>query len=230
MTLADAGYHSGSNLQECALRDQQVVMPESQSRTLGHPYHKDGFTYDEETDSYICPQGQRLRFTRIKRTRNTAMRLYRASGAVCRACPAFGVCTKDKRHGRALEIGPHDAALRRHRARMSTEEAKGAYRQRMQLVEPVFGMIKEQQQAHRFLLRGLPNVAAEWSLLATAFNLRTLWRLWRTTAASTSRWVAEGACSTFRAAHPAVMGPASALLQLLGLRPQPVQPSGLPSR
>ena len=25
-----------------------------------------GFTYDEETDSYICPQGQRLRFTRIK--------------------------------------------------------------------------------------------------------------------------------------------------------------------
>ena len=230
MTLADAGYHSGSNLQECALRDQQVVMPESQSRTLGHPYHKDGFTYDEETDSYICPQGQRLRFTRIKRTRNTAMRLYRASGAVCRACPAFGVCTKDKRHGRALEIGPHDAALRRHRARMSTEEAKGAYRQRMQLVEPVFGMIKEQQQAHRFLLRGLPNVAAEWSLLATAFNLLTLWRLWRTTAASTSRWVAEGACSTFRAAHPAVMGPASALLQLLGLRPQPVQPSGLPSR
>ena len=65
---------------------------------------------------------------------------------------------------------PHDAALRRHRAWMSTEEAKGAYRQRMQLVEPVFGIIKEQQQGHRFLLRGLPNVAAEWSLLATSLQ------------------------------------------------------------
>ena len=27
---------------------------------------------------------------------------------------------------------------------------------------------------------GLGNVAAEWTLLATAFNLRTLWRVWRT--------------------------------------------------
>ena len=30
MTLADAGYHSGSNLQQCGLREQQVVMPEAQ--------------------------------------------------------------------------------------------------------------------------------------------------------------------------------------------------------
>ena len=34
MTLADAGYHSGNNLQECALRGQRVVMPESQDRAL----------------------------------------------------------------------------------------------------------------------------------------------------------------------------------------------------
>ena len=66
MTLADAGYHSGSNLQQCGLREQQVVMPEAQRRALGRPYHKDRFAYDQETDSYICPQGQRLRFTRIK--------------------------------------------------------------------------------------------------------------------------------------------------------------------
>lgn len=47
-------------------------------------------------------------------------------------------------------------------------------------MEPVFGIIKEQQGARRFLLRGLGNVTAEWTLLATAFNLRTLWRIWRT--------------------------------------------------
>ena len=28
-------------------------------------------------------------------------------------------------------------------------------------------------------MRGLTNVTAEWTLLATAFNLRTLWRIWR---------------------------------------------------
>ena len=178
-TLADAGYHSGSNLEECARKGQKVVMPEAQGRALESLYHKDRFAYDEASDRYRCPEGQWLRFTRIKRTGRTMMRLYRASGAVCRACPAFGFCTTDRRHGRALEIGPHDAALLRHRAWMSTEEAKRAYKQRKQLVEPVFGIIKEQQQARRFLLRGLHNVAAEWTLLATAFNLRTLWRIWR---------------------------------------------------
>ena len=178
-TLADAGYHSGTNLEECDRRGQRVVMPEAQGRALENPYHKDRFVYDEAGDRYRCPEGQWLRFTRIKRTRQTRMRLYRASGAVCRACPAFGICTTDGRHGRALEIGPQDAALRRHRVWMATEEAKEAYRRRKQLVEPVFGIIKEQQQAQRFLLRGLANVAAEWTLLATAFNLRTLWRLWR---------------------------------------------------
>ena len=30
-----------------------------------------------------------------------------------------------------------------------------------------------------FLLRGLVNMAAEWTMLATAFNLRTLWPVWR---------------------------------------------------
>ena len=69
--------------------------------------------------------------------------------------------------------------LRRHRAWMSTSAAKEAYGLRKQLVEPVFGIIKEQQGARRFLLRGLANVAAEWTVLATAFNLRTLWRAWR---------------------------------------------------
>ena len=37
--------------------------------------------------------------------------------------------------------------------------------------------MKEQQGARRFLLRGLANVAAEWTMLVTAFNLRTLYRM-----------------------------------------------------
>ena len=143
------------------------------------PYHKDWFTYDEDNDCYYCPKGQTLRFIRDKIRRGEPMRLYRASGAVCRECPAFGVCTKDRRKGRALHLGPHDEVLRQHRVWMETGEAKEMYDRRKQLVEPVFGIIKEQLGAHRFLLRGLANVSAEWTVLATAFNLRTLWKAWR---------------------------------------------------
>ena len=218
-TLADAGYHSGSNLEECARRGQQVVMPESQDRALESPYHKDRFVYDEASDTYRCPEGYTLRFAGVRPGRRTKVRVYRSSAAVCRACPALGVCTTNERHGRALEISPHDAALRRHRAWMSTAEAKQAFRQRKLLIEPVFGIIKEQQQAQRFLLRGLPNVAAEWTLLATAFNLRTLWRAWRDTATRKTRWTAAtGAYTTYRAVKIAV---AVTLLRLRRLGPQP---------
>lgn len=178
-TLADAGYHSGANLEACAQRGQEVVMPEAQEQALKAPYHKDRFSYDALTDSYTCPEGQVLRFTCLNKTRGTLMRLYQASGSVCRSCLAFGVCTKDGRHGRRLKVGPHEAAIRRHREWMKTEEAKAAYRQRKELPEPAFGVLKEQLGVRQFLLRGLAKVRAEWILLATAFNLRTLWRVWQ---------------------------------------------------
>ena len=54
-----------------------------------------------------------------------------------------------------------------------------ASRRRGQLIEPVFGILKEQMEMRRFALRGLVNVVAQWTLAATAFNLRTLWRIWR---------------------------------------------------
>ena len=114
------------------------------------------------------------------------------SEAVCQVCPAFGVCTRAKEIGRSLAIGPHDAVLRRHRAWMSTSAAREAYKLRKQLVEPVFGIIKEQQGARRFLLRGLVNVAAEWTMLATAFNLRTL--RWTQSVGQNRGHVKSGSC------------------------------------
>ena len=56
---------------------------------------------------------------------------------------------------------------------IETTEARAAYTRLAGLVEPVFGIIKEQLGARRFLLRGLRHVEAEWTVLATAFNLRT---------------------------------------------------------
>ena len=181
LTLADAGYHSGRNLEECANKDQVVVMPEAARQVLKSPYHKDRFLHDELNDSYICPQGHRLVFRRFVQARTARVRLYRtSSGAICRSCPAFGECTTDRDKGRGLGIGPHDLALRHHRAWMSTDRAKQANRRRWSLIESVFGIVKEQMGARRFMLRGTANVASEWTMLATAFNMRVLWKVWRT--------------------------------------------------
>lgn len=198
LTLADGGYHSGANLASCAEQGYPVAMPESnrKARQEPDPYGKDAFIYDQKTDTFTCPEEQTLTFVGEKhRQGRMVTRVYRASRNICLACPAFGVCTKDQRHGRMLEIGPHELALRNHRTWMATQEVKAAYRQRKQLPEPTFGILKEQQGARRFLLRGIESVRAEWTLLTTAFNLRTLYRVWRNWAIQhpTERWMLTGA-------------------------------------
>ena len=154
-------------------------MPEKQPHPA-HPYHKDRFTYDPATDSYTCPQGQTLAFSHIaKRKSKTPVRVYRPPRSVCRLCPAMGICTKNWTRGRLLEVTVHDQALREHRRWMATPQAQTAFKRRKGLIEPVFGILKEQMGARRFLLRGLKAVQGEWFLLAAAFNLRTLWKAGR---------------------------------------------------
>jgi len=184
MVLADGGYHTAANLEAGERRDHLLVMGERYQRTVRKHYFKDRFTYDATTDSYICPQGHKLPLRSIRRSRlrnRGPFRVYRASRTACRSCQAYGVCTRDRHAGRALWISPHDVLLRRHREWMATDEARALYARRKQLNEPVFGILKEQMGARRFLLRGLAKVRAEFALLATAFNLRTLWRIWTAT-------------------------------------------------
>lgn len=178
-SLADPGYHSSANLAACQEREQVIVMAEANEKTLKNPYHKDHFSYDAATDSYLCPCGQALRYERTALVRKTLMRVYGISGKICRQCKAFGICTKNHSNGRLLQVGTHDEILRRHRDWMATEEAKKLYSHRKELPEPVFGILKEQMGFRHCLLRGLNNVHTEATLLATAFNLRTLCRIWR---------------------------------------------------
>jgi len=182
---ADGGYHSTANLAACAEHKPPValLMPDPQAPAATAAYHKDRCVDDPATDTFTCPQGQTLRFNGQDRRRDGAptVRRYRALKTVCDACPVRAACTTSTTKGRSITIGPDDARLRQHRAVMATAAARATYRRRKTLPEPAFGILKEQQAARRFLLRGLDHVRAEWTLLATAFNLRTLARAWRST-------------------------------------------------
>ena len=63
------------------------------------------------------------------------------------------------------------------KAKLETEDGKARYKKRKQTVEPVFGIIKSAMGFTRFHLRGLLKVAAEWLLVALAYNCRRLHRL-----------------------------------------------------
>jgi transposase len=63
------------------------------------------------------------------------------------------------------------------KAKLETEDGKALYKKRKQTVEPVFGIIKAAIGFRTFRLRGLSNVAAEWTLIALAYNCRRINRL-----------------------------------------------------
>ena len=86
---------------------------------------------------------------------------------------------------------PGDRAARRGAAPSSRLEADGrsggrVSAQRGDWPNRPSGSSTSQQRARRFLLRGLAGVAAEWTVLATAFNLGMLWRAWRSS--SPKQW------------------------------------------
>ena len=65
-------------------------------------------------------------------------------------------------------------------AKMTTKLRRAGYRSRYrlrkQIVEPVFGQIKQARGFRQFLLRGIEKVTAEWALICTAHNLTKLAR------------------------------------------------------
>jgi hypothetical protein len=153
-------------------------MPDPQAPRPSQPYHKHRFVHDPTTDTCRCPQGQPLTYQGVDSHQigGPPLRRYRASKVACDACPVRAQCATK---GRSVTVSPDDALRRAHRARRAIDDARSAYRRRKTLPEPAYGILKEQQAARRFLLRGLANARAEWSLLATAFNLRPVAKVWR---------------------------------------------------
>jgi len=72
---------------------------------------------------------------------------------------------------------PGSATVKQQMSRkLKTIRGRCAYSKRKQIVEPVFGQIKQARGFRRFLLRGLEKVHAEWDLICLTHNLLKLFR------------------------------------------------------
>lgn len=174
VTVADAGYYGGADLAACAALEATVVIPEPRQTRTDDPYGPQAFVHDPATDTLTCPAGHRL--TRWGEPDPAKEARYGAADTACRTCPAKAACCPTTTRGRVIVRSPHAAVRERHRAWLAREPAATLGRRRKGLIEGVFGTLKTRHRARQCLLRGRANVHAEWTLLATSFNLQTLWR------------------------------------------------------
>jgi transposase len=70
--------------------------------------------------------------------------------------------------------------LQQLRERMREPALRSCYARRKALVEPVFGVLKQQRGMRQFRRRGLTAVGTEWALATTAYNLTRLFQHSRT--------------------------------------------------
>ena len=90
------------------------------------------------------------------------------------------VATGRQKHGTTSATTKRPAKPGSLLARMTTRLKRAGYRSRYrlrkQIVEPVFGQIKQARASRQFLLRGIDKVKAEWAIICTAHNLAKLAR------------------------------------------------------
>jgi IS5 family transposase len=208
---ADCNYHDKDNLDKCNEEGLDAYIPDSQFRKRDVRFadqarFKDGinprkrpkkepvaetgkfiiddFTYDEQTESYICPNKKILkRNAHATRIRNVIYDIYRAKESDCAVCPFRQNClsetTTQRRHlliplGRAEEVQKKFSLVEAMKQKIDTHEGRRIYGRRLAIVEPVFANIRAQKRLDRFTLRTKEKVNIQWLLFALVHNIEKI--------------------------------------------------------
>lgn len=181
--LMDAAYHNGALLGSLAEQEIDVLCPSGQTfkaqgpwtkRSPHQKFPKLGFAYDPETDTYVCPEGQRMTYRAHGKDRGLRYRLYGTNA--CGSCALRSQCTKSRR-GREVKRYTGDEYKEAMDKVLEQPRAREMYKRRLTMSEPVYAELRERQGLRRFRRRGLRGARVEFALHCLALNLRKALRM-----------------------------------------------------
>lgn len=173
--LADKGYHTGDQLQQCAFANIiTYVSPKAPSTKDIGLYPINSFNYDPESDSYICPSGEVLTTNNVwyqhsSERKTPAFRFKRYLTSKCSSCSQRSLCTNSGRNGRAIDRSEYADIIAQNATRVY--ESPNYYRLRQQIAEHPWGTLKRQWAFDYVLMRGKRQVLGEVSLAFIGYNL-----------------------------------------------------------
>ncbi|MEY8141461.1 transposase [Falsihalocynthiibacter sp. CO-5D18] len=180
---ADTAYGSADNLVWLTLKRQILpfIPVFDNSKRKDGTWSRSDFTWDEDNDLYICPEGKELRQTRRnysdanRLTPKAGRRQYRSLKLECQACPSKSKCCPNTA---TRSITREKYEIVRDFARQCTAfEFNATAQKRRKKVEMLFAHLKRILGLGRLRLRGPCGVQDEFTLAATAQNLRKLAKL-----------------------------------------------------
>jgi len=167
----DVAYGTGEMLGWLVKRDIDPHIPvwDKSERNDG-TFMRADFTYDKDSNLYICPAGKPL--TTTGRMSDGKTIYYRASKLDCDPCPFKSTCCP-KSPERRLSRDINEAARDYTRALMETDAYALSSGERKK-IETLFGEAKHILSMVRLRLRGLTGARDEFLLTATVQNLKRL--------------------------------------------------------
>jgi transposase len=156
---ADNGYMSGDNLQALEGKgvDGYIATDKGEKTNTSdlsqsqRQLVKADFQYDETTNSFTCPGGQRLE---MKRESKDGLRIYQGDAQICASCPYQRRCCQSKSDSaRTISCDDKEPLRQRMNNKMEQPGSKAVYKKRKVIVEPVFGQIKN-RRFRGFSVRG----------------------------------------------------------------------------
>lgn len=174
MILADKGYHTGAELQQC--QDDNMITHVAYKEQPGvkhiaNEFLAESFGYNKATDTYTCPAGALLTSTGTWHNKNgeageTSYRFKTYRTEACKTCPLRNQCTKlPKRiihrseYQHAVDINDNNI-----------KQNPRYYKRRQAICEHPFGSIKRHWGYTHTLLKGLQKVNGEMNLIMFCYN------------------------------------------------------------
>ncbi|MEK5379206.1 IS1182 family transposase [Niallia sp. FSL W8-0635] len=182
--VADAGYGSEQNYDDILTNRKRTplitynhYLNEQKKKFKADPFKTSNWVYDEERDTFLCPNGKELTFQYHSTRKDKSgfkrqFKIYECED--CTGCPLRSFCTKAKEGtNRKLMVNKKWEQQKEYiKTKLLEEETAKIYRQRKIDVEPVFGFLKANLGFTRFSVRGKSNVENEIGLALMAVNIR----------------------------------------------------------
>jgi transposase len=167
---ADKGYYNETQIAQCEQENISCYIPEqekSQNKKLELFTDRD-FHYNPDIDQYMCPANEQLTMRGQFMKGNKLVKSY--STGMCHQCLLRPQCTRSQRDNRRIYRWVNEQVIEEMRKRMTRYPEKA--RQRKELAEHPFAIIKHWMNHGYFLQRGMKNVATEISMSVLAFNMK----------------------------------------------------------
>jgi hypothetical protein len=180
---ADTNYHSEINLRKCQEMGLDAYIPDRHFRRRDPRYAAqrgywprrqrfvlEDFHYEEATDHYRCPQGNRLKLRAKKAYRDGVVhRIYVAQAQDCQPCPWQLRCLTVKGGKQKLTN-----LSKRMAGKVDSQRGRKIYPLRFAVAEPVFANIRTHKRLDRFTLRGKVKVNIQWLLYCMVHNIEKI--------------------------------------------------------